>query len=121
MYVRVDFTQVTYKLLLQHWLDTSAGIADAAQRQAAMTNVPPWIQAANPHLTQDHYNRNRNQPEFLYKIAYICPAAAAQLGTSSMQVISETVRGPASSARTSGSPNNSGAADLLRWVLSFTS
>lgn len=104
--------QVTYKLLLQHWLRFSANITDPAQRQAAITDIPPWIHAAAPHLTQDHFTRNRNQPEFLYKIAYVCATAAAQLAASALLVLSESVRGPAS-ARTSGS---NGAGEIARCV-----
>ncbi|MEW5302050.1 MAG: hypothetical protein WDW36_004861 [Sanguina aurantia] len=83
---------------------------DPAQRQAAMNDIPPWIHAAAPHLTQDAFTRIRNQPEFLYEIACVCATAAAQLAASALLVLSESVKGPAS-VRSSGS---NGAGEVAR-------
>ncbi len=58
------FTQVTFRLLSQHWLISIAKLQDENERIQSVDLIPPSIRRANPNMTRDYYLANRSQAGF---------------------------------------------------------
>ena len=89
-YPKCQRIQVTYKLILLHWLRLCSDPPQESREKYDPDSIPPALLRAHPSLTLEYFTQRRSNQIFLLGTLFVSPAGARELSRASLDDLSES-------------------------------